>query len=63
MAWLWALLALGSALGHAEPDIYPKGTNLASLWVIADGAMPTDAQKTLVTTLQGLVASRSSEHI
>lgn len=63
MAWLWALLALGSALGHAEPDIYPKGTNLASLWVIADGAMPTDAQKTLVTTLQGLVASRSSEQI
>src|SRR2546421_2837676 len=47
----------------AQSPIFPKGTNLASLMVIKDSDIGSDAQKILISTLQGVVARRSSSQI
>lgn len=46
-----------------QSAIFPKGTNLSSLVVIKDSDLGNDAQKIMISTLQGIVARRSASQI
>ena len=47
----------------AVPDVHPKGTNVTSLCVLDAKYMGSNAEKTMIATLQGLVARVSAEQI
>jgi hypothetical protein len=54
---------LGQNALLAQLPIFPKGTNLTSLTVIADSDIGNSAQKIMISTLQGVVARRSGSQI
>lgn len=67
-AWSWMVgvslvMQCGGLAARAENGGLPKGTNVASLVVISESNLANPAQKTLVATLQGLVARQSAQQI
>src|SRR6266702_8096593 len=63
MAGLILVVASLPLATQAGGGFFPKGTNVTSLVVIADGNLANPAQKTMIATLQGIVARQSAKQI
>lgn len=59
----WPILLSSEAKAQQDISIYPRGTNLTSLWVLPAAHFGSEAEQVMVATLQGVVARKSSEQI
>lgn len=62
VALIWLLFVFPSAT-RAGGNFFPKGTNITSIVVISESNLTNSAQKTLIATLQGIVARQSAQQI